>query len=108
MKVHELTKLFPPDEKYRSVDQVRRSSGSARSNIAEGYGRYTYGDKMHHLHIARSEAEETKRHLIMAKKKIFCSVEQVDPLVEGYTGLLKGVNGYIRFLRNQKNKRPAT
>ena len=108
MKVHELTKLFSPDEKYRSVDQVRRSSSSARSNIAEGYGRYTYGDKIHHLHIARSEAEETKRHLIMAKKKNFCSAEQIDPLIESYTDLLKGINGYIRFLRTQQNKRPAT
>ena len=102
IRVHELTKLFPMDEKFRSVDQVRRSSGSARSNIAEGYARYTHGDKLHHFHIARAEAEETKRHLIVAQRKGFCSAVHGSSIIDGYTDLLKGINGYIRFIRNKQ------
>jgi four helix bundle protein len=37
IKVHEITKLFPKDEIYRSVDQLRRSSCSVSNNIAESY-----------------------------------------------------------------------
>ena len=33
--VFHLTKKFPDDEKYRSIDQLRRSSSSVTNNIAE-------------------------------------------------------------------------
>jgi four helix bundle protein len=36
--ISELTKSFPPDEKYRLTDQVIRSSRSVGNNIAEGMG----------------------------------------------------------------------
>ena len=101
MEVHEITKQFPVEEKYRSVDQVRRSASSTRSNIAEGYTRYAYGDKIHQLHIARAEAEETKRHLEMARKKNFANADKVNRIIDGYTDLHKGINGYVRFLRKQ-------
>ncbi len=32
-----LTKKFPPDEKFEMTSQIRRSSRSVCSNIAEGY-----------------------------------------------------------------------
>src|SRR3989338_9839770 len=87
VQVHELTKKFPIDEKYRSVDQVRRSSSSARSNIAEAYSRYAAADMIHRMHIARAETEETKRHLVASKRKNFCLAVEVDPLIDGYSQL---------------------
>lgn len=36
MEIFRLTKEFPQEEKYSLVDQVRRSSRSVCSNIAEG------------------------------------------------------------------------
>lgn len=35
-----LTKKFPPDEKYKLTDQLIRSSRSVTANIAEGFGRF--------------------------------------------------------------------
>jgi four helix bundle protein len=35
MEIFELTKGFPPEEKYSMVDQMRRSSRSVCTNIAE-------------------------------------------------------------------------
>jgi len=37
MKIFEMTKAFPVDEKYSLVDQIRRSSRSICSNIAEAW-----------------------------------------------------------------------
>ncbi len=37
MFVFELTKKFPPEEKYALTDQVRRSSRSVCRSIGEGY-----------------------------------------------------------------------
>lgn len=44
--IYRVTKKFPNDEKYHSVDQLRRSSSSVADNISEGYHRYHYGDKI--------------------------------------------------------------
>lgn len=42
MKIFEMTKEFPKDEKYSLTDQIRRSSRSVCSSIAEGYRKRDY------------------------------------------------------------------
>ena len=42
MKIYEMTKSFPADEKYSLVDQIRRSSRSVCSNLAEGWRKRKY------------------------------------------------------------------
>jgi four helix bundle protein len=37
MKIFEITKTFPADEKFSMVDQMRRSSRSVCANIAEAW-----------------------------------------------------------------------
>jgi four helix bundle protein len=50
------------DFKYR--DQIRDSSSSAPSNIAEGFGRFRPRDSARFYEIARASLMETKNHLI--------------------------------------------
>lgn len=100
LKVHNLTKNFPSDEKYRSVDQLRRSSSSVTNNIAEAYNKRSLKEKIRILSdIVKGEAEETKRNLEMCLKK---SMHSDTMLIDKYTELLKMASGYIRFLQ-QKN-----
>lgn len=42
MEIYEITKSFPKEEKYSLTDQVRRSSRSVCSNIAEAYRKRKY------------------------------------------------------------------
>ncbi len=42
MKIFEMTKGFPKDEKYSLTDQIRRSSRSVCSSIAEAYRKRDY------------------------------------------------------------------
>lgn len=37
MKIFHITKAFPPEEKYSLTDQIRRSSRSICSNLAEAW-----------------------------------------------------------------------
>jgi four helix bundle protein len=100
--VHELLKSFPSDERFRSVDQLSRSSSSVANNIAEAYHKRSLKEKVRILNdIAKGEAEETKRNLDVCFRKGFHTNTELSPK---YTDLLKMVSGYIRFLKTQTDK----
>lgn len=102
--VHQLCKKFPEDEKYRRVDQLKRSSSSTSDNIAESYGRFGYQDKIQFLYKARGSAEEAKSQLGRSRDILSKKYQDItDKLVEGYLIEIKKINGYIRYLRNRKN-----
>jgi four helix bundle protein len=42
MEIFEITKAFPKEEKYSLIDQIRRSSRSVCSHIAEAYRKRQY------------------------------------------------------------------
>jgi len=42
MQVFEVTKKFPPEERFSMVDQIRRSSRSVCANLAEGWRKRRY------------------------------------------------------------------
>ena len=104
IEVHQLTKKFPRDEFYRSVDQLRRSSASVANNIAESYYKTTLKEKVRFVDIAMGEAEETKRNIMKSLRKEFFAASEGVPLVERYTILLKGLNAFRRFLELSRTK----
>lgn len=42
MRIFELTKHFPPEERYSLVDQIRRSARSVCTNIGKAWGKRRY------------------------------------------------------------------
>lgn len=98
VKVHEVTKLFPRDEFYRSVDQLRRSSSSVSNNIAEHYHKTTTKEKKRFLAIAQGEIEETRRGVLKSSRKQFLSEIIATGIADQYTVLMKGITSYVRFL----------
>ena len=42
MKIFEISKTFPKEERYSLTDQIRRSSRSVSANIAESYAKRLY------------------------------------------------------------------
>ena len=99
IKIHEVTKKFPKDEIYRSIDQLRRSSASVANNIAESYHKPSIKEKERFLTISKGEAEETKRNILKSARKKFITDDVANEISEQYTTLLKGTNAYIRFLK---------
>jgi len=99
--LHKFTEKYPADEKYRMVDQIRRASNAVSSNIAEGYGRYTYKEKIRYMHISRGEASELKQLMIRSQKKGYLKEESLEFIDGKITELMKGINGYIKFLQNK-------
>lgn len=64
MKIFELTKTFPSDERFSMVDQMRRASRSVCSNIAEGWRKRRYISVFRNkMTDAMQEASETNAGL---------------------------------------------
>src|SRR5436190_8417605 len=63
LRVYELTKKFPAEEKYSLTDQIRRSSRSVCANIAEAWRKRRYQAAfISKLSDAEGEAAETQIH----------------------------------------------
>ncbi len=69
MKIFELTKKFPKEETYSLTDQIRRSSRSVCSNLAETWRKRRYEAAfVSKLSDAEAEAAETQVWLEFAVK----------------------------------------
>ena len=66
VEIKELTRSFPSDEKFELTSQIRRSSSSIATNLAEGSGRASLKDQAHFTNISFSSALETIDHLTYA------------------------------------------
>jgi four helix bundle protein len=81
MRIFELTKRFPPEEKYSLVDQVRRSSRSVAANIAEGWRRRRYeASFINKLNTSEAEATETQTWIEFARRCGYLSPDVCDEL----------------------------
>ncbi len=67
LDIYGLTRLFPKEELYGLTSQIRRSSSSVPTNIAEGCGRGSDADFKRFLQIAFGSAIETEYLLLLSK-----------------------------------------
>ncbi len=82
MEVFEVSKKFPPEEKYSLTDQVRRSSRSVCANLAEAYKRRRYNDYfISKLNDAETENTETEVWLDFACDCKYITTEKYKELM---------------------------
>lgn len=98
-KIYNLTKTFPKTEKYGLTDQLRRASSSITANIAEGWGRYHFADKVNFYYNARGSNCEVQNFLILAKDMKYINKKRYNEMnnlaYRGYkilNGLIKSIN----------------
>jgi four helix bundle protein len=74
-KVYKIISMLPSEEKYALSDQMRRSSISIMSNIAEWSWRSTNPDRNHFYTMAKWSSMELASQLILAKELWYVSPE---------------------------------
>ncbi|MBI4097926.1 MAG: four helix bundle protein [Candidatus Levybacteria bacterium] len=65
--IYRITKGFPREETYSLIDQMRRAVASITANIAEGFGRQGYKEKVQFYYLAQGSLIELKNFIIITK-----------------------------------------
>ena len=89
MKIFELTKTFPKEERYSLTDQIRRSSRSVSGNIAEAWRKRKYPKSfVSKLSDSEGEAAETQVWLDYALKCNYLAKDEYDSLYDKYEHII--------------------
>ena len=65
--IYEMTKVFPKSELFGLTSQMRRAAVSISSNIAEGFGRKSYKEKVQFYYQAQGSLIELENQLLVSK-----------------------------------------
>lgn len=94
LEIYKTTSLFPKDELYGLVSQMRRSSSSIPTNIAEGCGRESNIELNRFLTIAKGSASELEYQLLLAKDLNYIDSVAFLSLNEKINQIRKMIYGY--------------
>lgn len=67
---------------YSLIDQMRRAASSVTSNIAEGFGRQTYKEKVQYYYQAQDSLIELKNQILIAKDVGYLPLSEFKKLAE--------------------------
>lgn len=91
LAVYKLTENFPKHEMYGLTSQLRRASVSIAANIAEGYKKKDYKNKINFLNIAESSLQECRYYIILANdlnyirnKELLTHLDEIARLLSAY------------------------
>src|SRR4030042_3893689 len=89
MKIFEITKSFPKEEKYALTDQIRRSSRSVCSNISEAFRKRKYPKSfLAKLNDSEGEAAETQVWLDFSLECSYITKTQHEELYTTYENII--------------------
>lgn len=96
MKIFELSKRFPMEERYSLTDQIRRSSRSVCANLAEAWRKRRYlAAFIAKLSDAEAEAAETQVWLKFAVKCSYLEIPMARELYRNYNQVLGSIVNII-------------
>lgn len=97
-EVYKVAGSFPDEEKFGLSSQIKRSTVSVPSNIAEGYGRNYTNDYIRFLQIARGSLFECQTQLEIAVNLGFINNNDITALNELALEIEKMLNSLINKL----------
>ena len=96
LAIYKLTKTFPKDEDFILISQLKRAVISISSNIAEGFGRQTYKDKVHFYYLSLGSLTEVENQVLIAKDLGYITADvEYENVVNLLTETHKLLNGLI-------------
>jgi len=81
-RTYQITALFPKDERFGLISQMRRCAVSIASNISEGSGRNSNREFNYFLGISNGSANELFTQLILSERLNFIDKKIVEPIIK--------------------------
>ncbi len=106
LEIYELTRNFPTEERYAIVDQIRRAAASVCANIAEGFGRYHFKDKIKFYYNSRGSVCEVQDFIVLAKDLGYLDKKTAKEKFLEYGELNRRINSFINSVG--RLKKPMT
>lgn len=94
--IYLITKQFPKEETYSLINQMRRAAASITANIAEGFGRQTYREKLQSYYLAQGSLTELKNFIIIARDVGYLTEDDLKNLVNQANLTHQLLQGFIQ------------
>jgi len=115
VEIHEMSLKLPKFEMYEEGSQIRKSSKSVKSNIAEGFGRRRFKQEfIRFLIYSIGSCDETLDHLCtLYETHSLRDEEKYEYFCREYDHLGRMINNFIKSVENghksgKKNEGPKT
>jgi len=82
--------------------QLARAADSIGANIAEAYGRFHYGEKLHFLYYARGSLFEAKYWLNRSLERDLMTSDESEDYASRMTDLARRLNAFASELKSQR------
>lgn len=102
LDVYKAIMVFPKEELFGLTSQIKRSSASIQTNIAEGCGRNSDKDFCRFLYISFGSANELEYQIVLSTDLSFLNLESSQKLLIQIEEIKKMLNALIIKL-NQAN-----
>ena len=96
LEIYRITKIFPSDERFGLIDQMRRCAVSITSNIAEGFSRRSKKEKAQFFYMALGSVTELQNQLLIARDLNYVDDEGFKKAADQTVIVSKLVNGLIK------------
>jgi four helix bundle protein len=101
IEVSDLSRRWPPFERFELGAQIRRASNSSPANLAEKHSDRHVRNKIEGANRSRGEALETVHHLFVAQMKGYITEEVFNTYRERYLECVRMINGLEKTLERQ-------
>ena len=96
LMIYKVTQKFPAEEIFGLTSQLRRAAVSFTSNIAEGFSRPSYKEKMQFYCRALGSLTEVQNQLLIARDINYLSKKDFNSIATQTIELSKMINGLIK------------
>ncbi len=93
--IYKITKDFPKEELFGLTNQTRRAVISITSNIAEGFSRQGYKEKLQFYYMALGSLTEVQNQLLTARDIGYLKHEDFNQIAEQIVSVHKLLNAFI-------------
>jgi four helix bundle protein len=104
LDIYKASKIFPKDEQYILVPQIRRAAVSIPSNTAEGYGRKSTKEYIQSLYIAYGSLCELETQILLANDLEYLDTDRFGAIQGAIEEVERMLKALIRSLEGKRLK----